>query len=256
MLGTFITEGKHKTQTQTIAQTRTTNTNTKGWQNGEEEQEFLLESPQRTQQIIKQLVRVAKYYGFDGWFVNLESKLRPEKVSQLIDFLRDLRELLQKEIGSHAQVIWYDSVTVGGVLKWQNALNEHNKAFFDVCDGIFLNYNWNPEILKSTLALAGDRRYDVFVGIDVWGRGTYGGGEFKTYTAIQQIQAHGLSIAIFAPGWTFEKNESSRIGFELREEWFWRGTGFIELLRNGSGKEKFHHWKIVENGGQGFSLRK
>ena len=36
----------------------------------------------------------------------------------------------------------YDSVTLDGKLNWQDQLNEHNKPFFDICDGIFVNYTW------------------------------------------------------------------------------------------------------------------
>lgn len=36
----------------------------------------------------------------------------------------------------------YDSVTIGGELNWQDQLNEYNKPFFDICDGIFVNYTW------------------------------------------------------------------------------------------------------------------
>jgi len=31
----------------------------------------------------------------------------------------------------HAEVIWYDSVTRDGELRWQNELNEHNR--FSIC---------------------------------------------------------------------------------------------------------------------------
>ena len=36
----------------------------------------------------------------------------------------------------------YDSVTINGHLWWQNELNEYNKPFFDISDGIFTNYSW------------------------------------------------------------------------------------------------------------------
>lgn len=36
----------------------------------------------------------------------------------------------------------YDSVTVDGKLDWQNQLNEENKPFFDICDGLYVNYSW------------------------------------------------------------------------------------------------------------------
>lgn len=37
---------------------------------------------------------------------------------------------------SFAQVIWYDSVTVQGELKWQDELNELNLDFFALTDGM------------------------------------------------------------------------------------------------------------------------
>jgi hypothetical protein len=35
------------------------------------------------------------------------------------------------------QVIWYDSVTVHGDLKWQDELNELNLDFFALTDGMY-----------------------------------------------------------------------------------------------------------------------
>ncbi len=54
------------------------------------------------------------------------------------------------------------------------------RAFFDMCDGIFLNYNWSVSDLSSSRALAGERRGEVYVGVDVFGRGCYGGGGFNS----------------------------------------------------------------------------
>lgn len=49
-----------------------------------------------------------------------------------------------------------------------------------MCDGIFLNYNWKQVNLKKSVDEAGIRRTDVFVGVDVFGRGCLGGGGFST----------------------------------------------------------------------------
>lgn len=48
------------------------------------------------------------------------------------------------------------------------------------------------------------------MGVDVWGRGSYGGGGFGAYKAIDQIapDSLGLSVALFAPGWTWETRET------------------------------------------------
>lgn len=55
------------------------------------------------------------------------------------------------------------------------------RFFFDNCDGIFLNYTWTEQHLINSVEAAQHRRYDVFVGIDIFGRNMYGGGKFNTF---------------------------------------------------------------------------
>jgi endo-beta-N-acetylglucosaminidase D len=47
--------------------------------------------------------------------------------------------------------------------------------FFEMCDGIFLNYTWGSDHLTRSNEIIKryypDRKYDIFVGIDVFGRG-------------------------------------------------------------------------------------
>jgi mannosyl-glycoprotein endo-beta-N-acetylglucosaminidase len=54
------------------------------------------------------------------------------------------------------------------------------RTFFDNCDGIFLNYTWTEENLKTSAENAGGRRLNVYVGVDVFGRNCYGGGGFNS----------------------------------------------------------------------------
>jgi len=108
---------------------------------------------------------------------------------------------------------------VDGDLKWQDALNEKNKSYFDVCDGIFLNYGWDDTKLDMSVATAGDRKLDVYVGLDVFGRGCMGGGGYKSYQALNCIRQHGLSAAFFAPGWVFERLDKKE--FEANKRLFW-----------------------------------
>ena len=44
----------------------------------------------------------------------------------------------------------------------------------------------------------------VYVGVDVFGRGCMGGGGFQCNQALREIRKRGMSVAIFAPGWTYE----------------------------------------------------
>ena len=115
--------------------------------------------------------------------------------------------------------MWYDSLTIYGEIAWQDRLSLLNQPFFNVTDGIFTNYTWKQHHPACSSKLAGERRRDVFTGIDVWGRNTFGGGEFGCSTALQVIQNASTSCAIFAPAWTFEKLGSSN--FPDNDDRFW-----------------------------------
>lgn len=217
-------------------------------------------------QIAKKLVDVAIQYQFDGWLINIESKLKPFATVRLVEFLNLLTQYTRQYI-PNGIVIWYDSVIhPSGELKWQNELNSLNKCFFDVCDGIFLNYTWKPENLAHSreLALKNNRIYDVYVGIDVFGRGSFGGGGFKTYLAIEEIRKHDLSIALFAPGWTYEANNSNY--FDQNERIFWKSLKLqvshvptqlplITSFCQGFGKKLFKNGQVI-NGKPWFNLNK
>jgi mannosyl-glycoprotein endo-beta-N-acetylglucosaminidase len=52
---------------------------------------------------------------------------------------------------------------------------------------------------------------DIFVGIDVWGRGQHGGGKLTSYKALTHIDPEflGLSAAVFGPGWSWESEQDN-----------------------------------------------
>lgn len=99
-------------------------------------------------------------------------------------------------------------------------MNESNKDFFLNSDGIFLNYNWTEENLKTSLKNAGTRKHDVYVGVDVFGRGCFGGGGFNCDLAMEKIRHCNISAAIFAHSWTHEMKSDSE-DFQEREALFW-----------------------------------
>lgn len=143
-------------------------------------------------------------------------------------FVRALTEEMHS-LNSSAQVIWYDSVTTEGKLTWQNELNVHNYPFFELCDGIFLNYNWRVDDEKNSIENSlrtleehkvQSRNLDIYFGVDVFGRGTYGGGGFDSCKAFEAVRGR-TSMAIFAPGWTHEVKEEG-VNFVQREYKFWK----------------------------------
>ena len=58
------------------------------------------------------------------------------------------------------------------------------------------------------------------MGIDVWGRGSHGGGGFGAYRALDHISPDslGLSVALFGPAWTWE-SEQDKPGWSWESWW-------------------------------------
>lgn len=120
------------------------------------------------------LVDICKRLKFEGWFFNVEVSLDIRFIKLLKYFVGRLSQKIHTNI-PHGRVIWYDSITIDGYLKWQNELNEKNEDFFVLCDGIFTNYTWNQTELDRMSHFVSDKyphkRKNVFVGIDIFGRG-------------------------------------------------------------------------------------
>ncbi|XP_070377212.1 cytosolic endo-beta-N-acetylglucosaminidase-like isoform X1 [Dermacentor albipictus] len=153
--------------------------------------------------LASQLARIAALYRFDGWLVSVACKLDRSCVPVLKEFLCLVKEQTHSAVPG-SLVIWYDSVVRDGKLAHQNRLNSKNVVFFDLCDGIFLNYDWTEEMLEKSARYAHYRKSDVYVGIDVFARGTDYPGGFETYAAVEQVRKHGLSAGVFAAGWVYE----------------------------------------------------
>ncbi len=121
----------------------------------------------------------------------------------------------------------YDAVTTEGRLVWQNDLTPLNAPFFGAADAIFLNYHWTQATPARAAAAAGRRRTEVFLGVDVHGRGTYGGGGDASHVALAAAKAAGVSAALFAPAWVYENHDKAE--FEQRQEAWWHQVSSFRL---------------------------
>ncbi|CAH2074009.1 unnamed protein product [Thlaspi arvense] len=184
VLGTFITE----------------------WDEGKATCKELLATKESAQMYAERLAELAAALGFDGWLINIENVIDEVQIPNLKTFVSHLTKVMHSSVPG-GLVIWYDSVTVKGLLAWQDQLTEMNKPFFDICDGIFMNYTWKEDYPKASAEIAGDRKHDVYMGIDVFGRGTFGGGQWTANVALDLLKRNDVSAAIFAPGWVYETNQ-------------------------------------------------
>ncbi|ELT96975.1 hypothetical protein CAPTEDRAFT_184001 [Capitella teleta] len=237
VLGTFITE----------------------WNKGAEICEQFLQTKSAAECLADQLVNIAKHYKFDGWLINIENPLETSQVPMLVHFVAYLTEKVKLSL-NRGFVIWYDSVVRSGALQWQNELNMENRKFFDACDGIFLNYTWQGANLDRSRDLAAEcspsnRSIDVFVGVDVFGRGCKGGGGYNTIEAVLEARQRGLSTAIFAPGWVWETQNKQH--FLNHQNRFWellecpkkdilcQCEHFTSTFCQGWGQRYFHEGEVL-----------
>uniref|UniRef100_A0A914CIY0 Mannosyl-glycoprotein endo-beta-N-acetylglucosaminidase n=1 Tax=Acrobeloides nanus TaxID=290746 RepID=A0A914CIY0_9BILA len=183
VLGTFITE----------------------FEGGEKLCEKIFSSQEVIDELIEKMIQLCINLNFEGWLINIENIMKPELLPNLEYFLKELTQKSRQILGKHSRIIWYDSVTNEGKLDWQNELNLYNRKWFDLTDGIYLNYAWNEEHLQRTLELAaGQRLTEIYLGVDVFGRGCMGGGGWNCSEPLELIKKYGLSLALFAPGWIIE----------------------------------------------------
>ena len=108
----------------------------------------LLQNRETIDKFVDMCCKIAVHYKLEGWLLNIENKLDSHQVPNMMYLVKTLTDEMHNKAGENSKVIWYDSVTHEGELKWQNALNEKNFQYFDSCDGIYLNYGWRvqPEV--------------------------------------------------------------------------------------------------------------
>ncbi|XP_039038812.1 cytosolic endo-beta-N-acetylglucosaminidase 1-like [Hibiscus syriacus] len=182
----------------------------------------MLSTKESAHKYAERLTELAVALGFDGWLLNIENNIDVNQIPNLKEFISHLTETMHSSVPG-SLVIWYDTVAMDGYISYQNQLNEVNKPFFDVCDGIFTNYWWQEDYPEKSAKVAGDRKFDVYMGIDVFGRGTYGGGGWHTNDALDAIVKGDVSAAIFAPGWVYETNQPPN--FQTAQNHWW---GLVE----------------------------
>jgi hypothetical protein len=202
---------------------------------------ILQRTPSETQgwdyTLASQLTRIARFYGFDGWLINIE------KTFPMTDWSLPKLEGFLKQLGSSFDdgcVIFYDSLTRKNRIEYQNALSEQNIILAEAAGSILTNYVWTPEKAAATRALALQNGIDpanVLCGIDVWAqsseRETYPedvGGGTGTGLGVAKLAELGLSAGIFGPAWPYEHFDCLSDSRAV-EKAMWTGAALPERLR-------------------------
>ena len=176
--------------------------------------------------IARKLVDLAKYYGFDGYFINQETT--GDIVTPLGKKMRDFM-LYTKEYAAQVnhpvKYSWYDAMTYEYGRYHADGLGEYNYQFMEKegdkvpADHFFANFNWTKEKNDYSVTMAewlGRSQYDVFAGLEL-----QQGGSYKTKVKWDALfDENGklrLSLGLFAPdtitslgktGEDYHKNEN------------------------------------------------
>nr|WP_082534636.1 discoidin domain-containing protein [Nonomuraea pusilla] len=176
-----------------------------------------------TYPVADKLAEVARYYGFDGWFVNQETAGGDAALAtELRSFMKYARSKGQVEF------MWYDAMTESGAISWQDALTSANDAFLSdpdrVSDAMFLDFGWGAGALRSSRDLArslGRDEHDLYAGIDTEANGYNTGVPWEA--VFPSGQPHVTSLGIYRPEWTW-KSSSGPADFRARDSRFWVGA--------------------------------
>lgn len=106
-----------------------------------------------------------------------------------------------------------------------------NLPFFLSSTSFFTNYTWPshfPSLTAQYFSNLDDNLFvsrrktlqDIFIGVDVWGRGSHGGGGFGAFRALSHADPEflGLSVALFGQAWTWE-SEQDKDGWNWQKWW-------------------------------------
>ncbi|KAF1917985.1 glycosyl hydrolase family 85-domain-containing protein [Ampelomyces quisqualis] len=201
--------------------------------------------------LARQLGNIAKYHGFDGFIVNIEKPFAKDEwdAHTLEAFLLQLKQ----ELGDDRELIWYDALTVGNEVRYQNGLNLNNLPFARACGRLLTNYCWTEDQARDSVQIAAEYSMpleNVFFGIDVWAqnstafthpRTTYprlGGGGTNTGIAVAKLAELGLSAGVFAPAWSYEHFPGR--GKEI-ERVMWEGEALPSDIYCSCGNPIFRH---------------
>jgi len=168
---------------------------------------FLTKDAQGKYPAVPILIQMAQYYGFDGWFFNIEQSSTAANATKMAELMAQYKV----DCNNSLEMIWYDAMTETGNVSYQNALNGKNDTFFANSTGLFTNYWWGTSQITSSVAYAQTMNlspFKIYTGADMW-PGRTAQPAFSDKIWLDQVCTTGTnnlrtSLGLFAMNFTFE----------------------------------------------------
>ncbi len=168
----------------------------------------------------KILIDIAEYYGFDGWFINLETAGGNAEIATDFHLMGLYMQDLIRTRGLDMEIQWYDSMITSGSITWQGTLNNNNMMFFQhedqvVHNSMFLDFRWDgrygagrqmSQAAQAAIAV-GRSPYDLYAGFDTQQYGiARSSGTQTPWQWNRYFDANNqplVSIGFYMSSWTF-----------------------------------------------------
>ncbi len=201
--------------------------------------------------VAHQLIRIAQYYGFDGWLINQETDLTQttdakdrfisgkkehKEAKKLAEKIQGFMAYLTQTAPPSMEIHWYDSMLADGSIHWQNQLNDKNAIFLQngpgetnkISDALFINYGWNADMLRQSHLKAKQLKrspYELYFGADLWpkrdAQKVFEKKDWLHWLFPDSGQKALSSIALFANNFNFnysDKNKTSTFSYFQKNE--------------------------------------
>lgn len=109
------------------------------------------------------LVEMAKYFGYDGYFLNVEEYLPSDQAALLAKMMLAMKAKAKASGMTHFYLQYYDAMLPDGSLNYQGQINEQNGPWLngDTSDSIYIDYGWSGYSGDGCCGSFGDAATDV-----------------------------------------------------------------------------------------------
>ncbi|WP_342042963.1 endo-beta-N-acetylglucosaminidase [Bacillus sp. OTU2372] len=175
--------------------------------------------------VADKMIKVAEYYGFDGYFFNQEtygvSKETAERMNEMMRYIKR---------NSSLNVSWYDAQDNNGAINYQDSINSKNDMYVkpagdgvSAVDEFFLNYNWTTSKINTTVETMKSHNrspFDAYAGFEIQ-QNSYNT-KINTDALLDEKKQPKVSIALYAPNSTMGL-AANPADFHEKENYLWTG---------------------------------
>ena len=170
-----------------------------------------------TYPVARKYAEIAKYYGFDGYFINQESAFSTEGFYKWLQYMHKYAN----EIGYPIEITWYD----GSNSLYNSGLVKDNDEGNAPADSYFMDFPWGSSSIDSTINAferAGKNKYNAFAGWELQKGGAYNTYQKKGNLIDPATNMTKLSLGLFVPD-TILGMSSTGEDYHVQEQKFWVG---------------------------------